>query len=158
MRTAMDREKEEYSVLKRVSEFNRLWSDLANSYNAYAAHYDLSYSKLQVISDIYNRGAKTQKEIADHSRLPKQTINAVINGFAESGYITFTENPADKRSKLILLTKSVEKYAQDIAATLRVSEFSAMNELTEQEQKTMLMLMRRYIEGCVEFLNESIKE
>lgn len=64
-----------------------------------------------VVSDLH-----TQKDIAQSYEMPKQTINNVILSLQKQGFIEVQTSTTDKREKLIYLTQSGAKYAQDFIA------------------------------------------
>lgn len=125
----------------------RAWND---SYETYAKSVGLSYTSLSILSKIYEKGACTQKELAESCLLPKQTVNAVITSFFKKGWVRLEELPEDRRTKTVIFTEAGKENAADVMSRVIKSEHDAMCRLTEEQRESLLALTKLFMENCID--------
>ena len=118
------------------------------SYEDYARSVGLSFTSLSILSAIHSTENCTQKRICEICFLPKQTVNGVIRQFYKDGWIRMTELEEDRRNKSIHFTEKGQIEADRIMKRVRDSERAAMTSLTEEEQRALLSITRRYVTAC----------
>ncbi|MBQ8886847.1 MAG: winged helix-turn-helix transcriptional regulator [Candidatus Gastranaerophilales bacterium] len=133
----------------KVEEYSdKLWQihiEVSGFYNEYAKSVGLTLTALKVLGFIYRSGNCTQKDIVQLTYLPKQTVNAIIKGFFEKGYIKEPiESNSDKRNKVISFTEEGKNYAEQIISKAKEYEYSALKSMGEEKVKDLFELMTMY--------------
>ena len=134
---------EVYSVVRKYCD---TWNKMLLQYEEYAKRLGMSYSTLQVFCMIYNEKGCTQKQICEHTFLPKQTVSAIVSGFIKQGKVQMTRAEADGRSKVIHLTESGKAYADSVVPNIRIAECAAFEYLNSEEQELLIKLTQKYTE------------
>ena len=77
--------------------------------------------------DIY--GQTSQKLLADHLGIPKQTVNNIVKSLLRENYVTMLPSERDKREKMLALTPQGKEYSRKFLLPLY-----------ELEQRTIRMV------------------
>lgn len=133
------------STEEKIKEFCDAWQTLGIIYEDYARKAGVSYNSLYILSAIQQSENCTQKQICETTLLPKQTVNNVVTSFYKSGYIGLCELPENRRIKVIHLTESGKKYADELLPKIYRSNVQAMETLTKEQQETLIQLMNEYV-------------
>ena len=136
------------SIRTQIAQYCNLLHEWNASYEEYAKSAGLSYTSLSVLSAIYTKPGRTQKELAEDCFLPKQTVNAVVTSFLKNGWVRLEEMPKDRRNKTVNFTEIGEENASKIIDKVRKCEDEAMNGLTEEQREELLDLTEMYIRSC----------
>lgn len=108
----------------------------------------------EIMYMIYASGIKRQRDIVEHYGMPKQTVNTVIIGLLKKGYIKLLPDENDKRGKIIQLTESGKKYANQIVTPLLNCEKKVLEEMGEDRVKFMIETMNQYADLLEQYMNE----
>ncbi len=129
----------------------KLWQmhiSVSGFYNDYAKSTGLTLATLKVLSILHKDEPCTQKYITQLTYLPKQTVNVIIKGFMEQGYIEeLQENNFDKRNKLLALTSNGRKYADSIILKARDAEYRALEKIGEKRRAALIEAIELYREN-----------
>lgn len=128
-----------------TGEYFALFQEWNAMYAAYAKSIGLSLTRLTVLRAIVENPECTQKQIAECSFLPKQTVNAVITCFLKDGIIWLDEKPGDRRSKLLHFTQKGRRRANRIVGRMREFENRVMERLSSKERAELIRLTRVYV-------------
>ena len=71
-------------------KFWEVWGRSDALYNRWAAAHGVNNYRLFVLYVLDNHPGATQKAIADHAGLPKQTVNTVVRALRDEGYVTLS--------------------------------------------------------------------
>ena len=71
-------------------KFWEVWGRSDALYNRWAAAHGVNNYRLFVLYVLDNHPGATQKAIADHAGLPKQTVNTVVRTLRDEGYVTLS--------------------------------------------------------------------
>lgn len=137
-----------------LKRFYLQWQKLNHVYEDYAKTHNLTYISMFILQLLDSKGT-TQKELCDTLYFPKQTVNKVILSFEKRGYITLTENPEDKRSRSIVLTKKGKEFQKKVISHIEQAELKAFASLSEQEQRVITDLWEKYTSICISNINGS---
>lgn len=140
---------------QNLKRFYLAWQRLNHTYAEFAKKHDLTYLSmfiLQLLDD-----GTTQKELCDTLYFPKQTVNKVILSFEKNGYITLAENPQDKRSRCIIMTKKGREFQNAVIPAIERAESETFASLSEKEQQIMTDLWEKYTDMCINKLNNEIQ-
>lgn len=100
----------------QIHAFNRLYYKIVGLYARLDNELGINPHLYKVLHGLVVSDLHTQKDIAQSYEMPKQTINNVILSLQKQGFIEVQTSTTDKREKLIYLTQSGAKYAQDFIA------------------------------------------
>ena len=81
-------------------KFWEIWGRSDALYNRWAAAHGVNNYRLFVLYVLDNHPGATQKAIADHAGLPKQTVNTVVRALRDEGYVTLTPAATGARRTL----------------------------------------------------------
>lgn len=108
-------------------------------YDEYAKCVGLTYIGLMVLNAIHEvDGVFTQKQIAERTGLPKQSVNVVVRSLWEQGFLEMKELPRDRRNKEIWLSESGKEYTQRIIGALANTVETALARLTYMQRQDVI--------------------
>jgi DNA-binding MarR family transcriptional regulator len=76
---------------------------------------DLTYEMLQVLSVLWKRGDLNQQDIANNVQKNKASLTSLLDNLAKRKLIVRSEDPSDRRNKIISLTKLGREYRIQLA-------------------------------------------
>lgn len=103
-------------------KFWEVWGRSDALYNRWAAAHGVNNYRLFVLYVLDNHPGATQKAIADHAGLPKQTVNTVVRTLRDEGYVTLSPASGDRREKNASLTPAGQTYARALLEPLYALE------------------------------------
>ena len=89
------------------------WCKCNMLYSRWAAKNGIGYPEMMVLYGLYAFKCSSQKEIAEHCGIVKQTVNTVVHDVEKHGLIEMTPSKTDKRSRIISLTDAGQAYAME---------------------------------------------
>lgn len=119
-------------------KFWEAWGQSNALYEVWAAWKKVNSKKLFVLYELDHGDYITQKNIADYTGLPKQTVNTVIRDFIAEGFVTLASGKNDRREKLVVLTESGKKHAAETLAPLYALEERVFSVMGEERVKQMI--------------------
>ena len=123
-------------------------------YARYAKACGLTAMSLFVLDCICDRpDGCTQKEICEETFFPKQSVNLIVKGFMEQGYVQLTEMPSDRRNKRITLTPAGKDWAEKTVIRYWEAEAEALTTFRDEELETVL----RVIRGVSESMTQNVE-
>ena len=102
---------------------------------------------------VYQKGGMTQKEICRRTFQSKQTVNLIIKNLLAENYVTVTEVPENKRSKLVQMTGAGMAYCEKVVRHITWAEDTAMSMFTPEEQKQLIGLSRKFTKNLTRLVN-----
>ena len=128
-------------------------------YVEYAKRHGILMKTLLTVNALYyNEGGMTQKQICDHTSQAKQTINLIISHLLDDGYVTVTEVPENKRTKIVRLTEEGRAWCKETVLHVTWAEETAMSMLSPEEQQTLIALSRKYTENFTALMSREKNE
>ena len=116
-------------------------------YAEYARIHGLSFMSFNVLEVICtNPDSCTQKMISEETGYSKQSVNMIIKGFLEQGYVELKELSNDRRNKKILLTQAGISWAEELLIPVRGAEQKANARLSHEDWTLLLHTLTRYTE------------
>lgn len=127
-----------------MQEYNRLYAEENNIYRSYSKGIGMSEASFWIFYYLREAGdSLSQNNLIRTMSLPKQTVNSALKKLEAKGFLLLTCGE-DRRVKKVTLTKMGIRVAARSVDPVFKKEYSAMNELSIQEQKQMISLFRRY--------------
>ncbi len=85
-------------------------------FNEFLKHFDLSIAQQSILETLYfcNKDSLTQNELSNWVYSSKANISTLITRMEEKGLIKRTDNPLNKREKLVSITKIGEKKLEEV--------------------------------------------
>lgn len=131
---------------EQVQRINCLSNELEMIYHQAARKLGVSDSILCVLYMIYEKGdGCLLYDICMESGISKQTINSAIRKLEDEQILYLKQDKGKK--KRIFLTEKGNDYAEKTAARLYEAESLAFGELSEEECKLYLQLMKKYTDA-----------
>ncbi len=139
---------------KRMMVFNVLWKEQDDIYRGIAKALGMNESVFWILYCLRGSGENvTQSFMCSMMLEPKQTINTALKKMESDGLIFFSDS-GDKRSKYIYLTEKGAALAKNTVDRVIVAERTAMEMMTEDEQRQFLELFRKYNDCLKEKMGE----
>lgn len=124
-------------------------------YVEYAKRHGILMKTLLTVNALYYaEDGLTQKQICDHTSQAKQTINLIISHLLDDGYVTVTEVPENKRTKIVKLTEEGRVWCKETVLRVTWAEETAMNMLSPEEQEQLVLLARKYTENFANLMSQ----
>lgn len=124
------------------------FQSMDKAYEDYARSKGLNYLSLMVLEEIYELGdGCTQKQIADDTHYPKQSVNLVVKAFLEDGVVELKELPENRKNKGITLTEKGRQLCDNIVVPLLQQEEMATREMRRDERLELIRLLELYGEA-----------
>ena len=124
------------------------FQNMDKAYEDYARSKGLNYLSLMVLEEIYELGdGCTQKQIADDTHYPKQSVNLVVKAFLEDGVVELKELPENRKNKGITLTEKGRQLCDNIVVPLLQQEEMATREMKRDERLELIRLLELYGEA-----------
>lgn len=112
---------------EQLQRYYTLWKDCTTAYEEWAKTQGLSSNSVLVLYSFYSgEECCTQKSISQKWCIPKQTVNTILKDFQKKGYVEMAMMQEDKRNKLLRLTNSGKKLADEVIEKLRRKETCVM--------------------------------
>lgn len=103
----------------------------------------------------YAKDGMSQREICGRTFQSKQTVSLIIKNLLADGYVTLSENPEDKRNKIVCMTDAGRDYAEKPVRHITWSEDTAMSMFTPEEQELLVSLSRRFTQNLTRLVKGS---
>ena len=130
-----------------VDELFERMQSIDMAYAVYAKRRGLTYIGITVLEYIFDHPEGcTQKEIVDMTFFPKQSVNMVIKGLWQQGYVEMKELASDRRNKKIFLTAPGRDYAENILRPVYDAVGAAAECIPEHGRQMLLNYLRIYDE------------
>lgn len=121
------------------------FQSMDKAYEDYAKSKGLNYLSLMVLEEIYELGdGCTQKQIADDTHYPKQSVNLVVKAFLEDGIVELKELPENRKNKGITLTEKGRQLCAEIVVPMLQQEALATTQMDEAESRELIRLLELY--------------
>ena len=136
-------------------KFWEVWGRSDALYNRWAAAHGVNNYRLFVLYVLDNHPGATQKAIADHAGLPKQTVNTVVRALRDEGYVTLSPASGDRRENNASLTPAGQTYARALLEPLYALEdavFARMGDVRVQEMMDAIALFNMLFEKETEMI------
>lgn len=136
-------------------KFWEVWGRSDALYNRWAVAHGVNNYRLFVLYVLDNHPGATQKAIADHAGLPKQTVNTVVRALRDEGYVMLSPASGDRREKNDSLTPAGQTYARALLEPLYALEdavFARMGDTRVQEMMDAIALFNMIFEKETEMI------
>lgn len=129
-----------------AAAFNQLYKESDDVYHTYAKRFGLSEAALLLLCALVESPEPpSQRQLASEWHYPPQTVNSILKRLEADGLLCLMEAPADRRSKRVCFTEAGQAFAARVIAPLLAAEERAFSALTEDEQRLLLALTKKYI-------------
>ncbi|WP_312445474.1 MarR family winged helix-turn-helix transcriptional regulator [Lacrimispora sp.] len=142
-------------IKKQQGILNQHEKELTAIYRSAAIKSGISDSELWVWYALLVLGGEySQQNICDIWSLPKQTVNSVIANLTKKGYVFLETVPGTRNRKIIRLTEAGKEFGENRVLHIYEAEQRAIEKMPEQELKTFIALMGKYITLLREEINK----
>jgi len=104
---------------------------IERGWNAHLAGWDLNHAGFPVLMHLLG-GPRSQRDLAHASGVTEQTMSRIVARLERSGYVTRTDDPADRRRRAVAITPAGRE-AGLAAARLRPAEELATRGLDDAQ-------------------------
>lgn len=123
-------------------DFGRALYHVDSFYDEFAKKSNVSSALLWVLYALNDGNSHTQIEISNDWELPKTTVNTVIKGIQQNGYVELIPIKGKRREMSIVLTESGKNYADSILSNLYKKEAEVYKTLRSEEYEVVDLLER----------------
>jgi len=142
-------------IKKQQGILNQHEKELTAIYRSAAIKSGISDSELWVWYALLVLGGEySQQNICYLWSLPKQTVNSVIANLTKKGYVFLETVPGTRNRKIIRLTEAGKEFGENRVLHIYEAEQRAIEKMPEQELKTFIALMGKYITLLREEINK----
>ena len=128
-------------------------------YDEYAKRHGMLMKTLLVVNVLfYSKEGMTQAEICKRTFQSKQTVNLIIKNLLSDRYVTVTEVPESKRSKIVQMTEAGRAYYEKVVRHITWAEDTAMSMFTPEEQKQLVDLSRAFTKNLAMLVNQETED
>ena len=128
-------------------------------YDEYAKRHGMLMKTLLVVNVLfYSKEGMTQAEICKRTFQSKQTVNLIIKNLLSDRYVTGTEVPESKRSKIVQMTEAGRAYYEKVVRHITWAEDTAMSMFTAEEQKQLIDLSRIFTQNLTKLVNQETED
>ena len=128
-------------------------------YDEYAKRHGMMMKTLLVVNVLfYAKDGMTQKDICQRTFQSKQTVNLIIKNLLAENYVTVTEVPENKRSKIVQMTDAGRAYCEKVVRHITWAEDTAMSMFTPEEQKQLIDLSRTFTNNLTRLVNQEMED
>lgn len=129
------------------------------SYDEYAKRNGMLMKTLLVVNVLfYAKDGLMQRDICDKTFQTKQTVNLIIKHLLKDGYVTVTEVPENRRTKIVQMTNVGKAYCEKVVRHITWAEDTAMSMFSPAEQKLLIDLSRTFTKNLIELINQETEE
>lgn len=159
-RKAADREGEHRSETKqRDTSGTHAWLVLMKAFRALAQHAEqsmrgaeLAFSEFTILEALLNKGPLQVNDIGRRVNLTSGAITSAIDRLEERGLVQRGVDDADKRARVVSLTRAGCALIATTFDAHKVRMDAAADTLTAKERKTLIDLLKKLGLGAVEKL------
>ncbi len=127
----------ETAFQKDIQDYYSWWRRMNALYHDWAEEHGVSEYTVYVLHTLLEKQGCTQKQICEEWILSKQTVNSILKGLGQKGYLKSVPSVADGRKKILSLTDEGERYARKMIGELSVLEGKVMERMGERRRKQM---------------------
>lgn len=115
---------------------------------------DLSFSQVNTMFRLYHRGASSVNQLAKHLGVTKAAVSQLLDSLIEADLIERSENPEDRRMKLIALTDEGKSLVRKTMTTRNAWLADFVQNFSEEEKAQILPALQLMIHRIPEFRGE----
>lgn len=131
--------------INEIHRINYLGTELESLYHRSSIKLGITDSVSMVLYTIYDEGGECLlSDIYKNSGISKQTINSAIRNLEAQDILYLRQHSG--RSKVAILTEKGKEFAEETVGKICRAECDAFDSWTEEEIKTYLRLMEKYID------------
>ncbi|MBK5951254.1 hypothetical protein CH339_11500 [Rhodobium orientis] len=116
----------------------------------YGERFNLSRAEWRVLAALGERGAMTAREISDYSTLDKMQVSRAVNRMLAEKLVAGGLDAADRRRKILRLTKKGETLFGRISPLALARESFILSALTPEELRTFDKVVDKLIQKARE--------
>jgi DNA-binding MarR family transcriptional regulator len=102
---------------------------------------NITYEMLQVMAVLWNRGDMNQQDIADSILKNKASLTSLLDNLTKRNLVIRTEDPSDRRNKIISLTKAGREFESQLQPLLDGFYDTLQTGLSSEEIKKVTGLL-----------------
>lgn len=107
--------------------------------------FDLHSGQVFILFELWKSDGQSQMSIAKNLNLSAPTINKMVKGLAESGFLTLQRSKTDTRVVEVFLTEKGTEIRPEIENIWRLLEDKVLDKLTETEKLIFFQLMEKVL-------------
>lgn len=143
-------------VRNKIDRMYEAVRKINHTYEIWAAAHGLTLYEMQIYYELIKEMDRTgeamiaQKELCSRLDAPKTSISSMAKKLLATGYIETMVNPDNKREKVISLTESGLKFAQELVEPLLQYEEEAASMIDDQDMETAIDVQNRFADIFLE--------
>ena len=135
-------------VSKDIDAYYESWFRINQAYSIWAQQRGTTDNMMFALYEIHSaKEGCTQQQLCRKLFLPKQTVSFLLSKLEKQGYTGRSENPRDRRNKLVSFTAEGRKYAQKLLGELGRAEARAFLSMTAEERRSVAKGLHSFAEA-----------
>lgn len=111
---------------------------------------NLSFSQVNTLMRLYHHGPSSVNDLADHLGVTKAAVSQLLDPLIVAGLVARSENPEDRRMKLIALTDEGQRRVKKSMMTRHAWLVDLAQEFSDEEKAQILPALQLLIQRtCV---------
>jgi len=102
---------------------------------------EITYEMLQVLTVLWKKHQINQQEVANAIQKHKASLTPLLDNLAGMGLVTRSEDPEDRRNKIITLTKKGKEYKKKFAPMINSIYYIVKGNIPDEKLREMTGLM-----------------
>ena len=129
------------SIKLQISTSATHWFALNRIYHTYAQEYGLTTNQLYALL-LFSESPEppTQRQILDYMAIPKSTLNSMLSGFLEKGWIELKVDSDDRRKKRVHFTEAGREFSEPLLRRMHEIECRAYSRMTREQLQALTSL------------------
>ena len=121
-----------------------------HAFNRHTRESDLSFSQVNTLFRLYHHGSSSVNDLARHLGITKAAVSQLLDPLITGGLVLRSENPNDRRMKLIALTEKGKVHVEKAMKT-RHAWLAELSQIFSDAEKAQLL-------PAIQLLNQRTQE
>lgn len=139
---------EEHAIERSMNAIRSVVRALRINTRAIESKMGMSLAQLFVLQQLSERSANSLNELAERTATHQSSVSVVVRRLVESGYVSRTTSPLDRRRLEIDVTPKGRQLLVDAPTTVQTELVNALRSMSEHSQTTLADLLEQWLRAA----------
>lgn len=139
---------EEHAIERSMNAVRSIVRALRINTRAIESKMGMSLAQLFVLQQLSERSANSLNELAERTATHQSSVSVVVRRLVESGYVSRTTSPLDRRRLEIEVTPKGRQLLADAPITVQTQLVDALRSLDDGEQSKLAALLENWLRAA----------